>query len=131
MRKEKNSYCPVCTLFLFDVKKCLFCFHPVTQLGKRKFLVLNMQSLIRISALKSFQFLEITHIPLVSHYPLQHVYNTTLAPCIKCYNKQLQNFRMHFCQYWYWAYRHEKSFQKLLKTYTPRTKVTKALFLTS
>ena len=28
---RNNSNCPVSTLFLFDVKKCLFCFYPVTQ----------------------------------------------------------------------------------------------------
>ena len=29
--KRNNSYCLLSTLFLFDVKKFLFCFNPVTQ----------------------------------------------------------------------------------------------------
>ena len=66
-----------------------------------------------IGGLWSFQFLDITETQLTSHYHLDHVYSTTLAPHIKRYNKQFQNFRMHFCLYNYWSYRYENILRKL------------------
>ena len=52
-----------------------------------------------IGRLLSFQFLEIKLAQLISHFRLNHVYSTTLAAHIKRYNKQLQNFKSHFCLY--------------------------------
>ena len=121
MRKEITAIVQLVRCFFLTLKSVYSNF-ILQRSGKRKFLALNKHSLTMIGALKPFQFLETTQIPLVSHSRLKHVYNTTLAPRIKRYNKQLQNFRLHFCHYWYKSSRREKVFKNCFRHTLPGQK---------